>query len=201
MKLRELEIILQGLGGFEKPEPKLEQYITPATIAADLLYFALGFDDIVNKNVIDLGCGNGVFAIGAGLLGAGSVTGVDVDRGAVEIARKNALMHDCQVDLICSPVENVEGRFDTCIQNPPFGAQNRHADLPFLRKAVEIADVVYSMHNSVTDRFIRKEVGNLGGQVDTVRDYEFEIHHTFDFHRKEKKSVNVTLYRIVSASL
>jgi len=201
MKRRELEIALQNLDGLKKPDPKLEQYATPATIASDVLYFAAGYGDFTSKKVVDLGCGNGVFAIGACLLGGGPVTGVDVDPAAVEIARANAARCGCECDFITSKVEDVERKFDTCIQNPPFGAQNKHADLPFLRKAMEIADIVYSMHNSVTDRFIRKEAGALGGRVDTVRDYDFEIKHTFEHHRKEKEKVRVTLYRIISKTI
>jgi putative methylase len=201
MKRRELEIILQGLDGFDRPDPTLEQYTTPAIIASDVLYFAAGCGDVTSKKVVDLGCGNGIFAIGACLLGAGSVKAVDLDPAAVALARDNAKKHDCVVEYEISNVEEIEGRFDTCIQNPPFGAQNRHADIPFLLKATEIADVVYSMHNSVTDKFIRKKVEVLGGRVDTFREYDFEIKHTFDHHRKEKETVKVTLYRIVSKTL
>jgi ribosomal protein L11 methyltransferase len=41
------------------------------------------------KSVIDLGCGSGILAIGAVLLGAAPVTAVDIDPEAVRIAREN----------------------------------------------------------------------------------------------------------------
>ena len=41
-------------------------------------------------SVLDYGCGSGILAIAAGLLGAGDVLGVDIDDKAVEAARDNA---------------------------------------------------------------------------------------------------------------
>lgn len=41
------------------------------------------------QSVIDVGCGSGILGIAAGLLGAGSVFGVDIDHVAVKTARAN----------------------------------------------------------------------------------------------------------------
>jgi len=69
MKLKQLEMILQRVGGFPRPQAALEQYQTPAPLAARLLYHALMKGDIEGKQVCDLGCGTGILAIGAALLG------------------------------------------------------------------------------------------------------------------------------------
>jgi len=61
MKKKELEILLQKVPSFEKPVPHFEQYLTPASIAADIIFTAHQFGDIENKTVIDLGCGTGIF--------------------------------------------------------------------------------------------------------------------------------------------
>ena len=197
MKQRELEITLQGLEGFTNARPDLEQYPTPARIAADVLYTAHGFGDIAGKRVIDLGCGPGIFSIGACLLGACSVTGLDTDAEALKTAAGNARMAGCEVEYVCAPVEKAEGKFDTCIMNPPFGSQNRHADLPFLEKAMEIAHVVYSIHNSGTIGHLSRKIVNNGWIIDAEKNYSFEIRHTFSFHTKEKAMFDVTLIRIV----
>lgn len=41
--------------------------------------------------VLDLGCGSGILALAAGLLGAGPVTGVDSDEAAIRSSRENAV--------------------------------------------------------------------------------------------------------------
>lgn len=197
MKQRELEIALQKLDGFANPSAILEQYPTPAKIAADVLYTAHGFADIEDKMVLDLGCGTGIFSIGACMLGADHVTGLDVDPEALKTARHNAEKVGCAVEYICEPIEKASGCFDTCIMNPPFGSQNRHADIPFLNKAMELASIVYSIHNSETMVFLRKKIEKAGWNVELEKSYKFEIRHTFSFHRKEKAVFDVTLIRIV----
>ena len=61
MKKKELEILLQGVPSFDKPIPHLEQYLTSASIAADIIFTAHQFGDIKDKTVLDLGCGTSIF--------------------------------------------------------------------------------------------------------------------------------------------
>jgi len=49
--------------------------------------------DVSGKKVLDLGCGSGILGIAAMLLGAGSVTAVDIDRAAERIVSENAGMN------------------------------------------------------------------------------------------------------------
>jgi Predicted RNA methylase len=90
MKLKQLEIQLEKIEGFSRPSPRWEQYQTPATLAARLLFHAYSRGDISGKRVCDLGCGTGILAIGASVLGAAQVTGYDIDDDALNTARKNA---------------------------------------------------------------------------------------------------------------
>ena len=198
MKKKTLEMKLQQVPPHPAPRPELEQYPTPANIAADVLYRAHANGDITNKKVIDLGCGTGIFAIGAALLGAGEVTAVDIDEKAVEVARKAARDLDADVRFLVSDVEEFEERGDTVLMNPPFGAQKKHADRPFISKALSISSAVYSLHLAKTRDFIEKEVKKLGGIITDRKTYEFEIRYTFKFHEKEKAHFDVTLFRIKS---
>lgn len=197
MRQRDLEIKLQKLDSYNNPKANLEQYATPAKVAADILYTAHALGDIHGKSVIDLGCGPGIFSIGACLLGARKVGGLDIDSEAIEIARKNADDIGCQVKFDCMDVEQASGEWETCIMNPPFGAQTKHADLPFLDRAMEISNVIYSLHNSDTLPFLRKRIESAGLVLDLEKNYKFEIKHTFKFHKKEKTEISVTLLRIV----
>jgi putative methylase len=196
MKKKALEIALSQIPAHTSPTPQLEQYITPVNIASDVLFLAHLMGDIENKSVIDLGCGTGIFAIGAKLLGAKKVIGIDVDDKAIQIARETAKKLEAGVDFRVCEINNFNKGCDCVLQNPPFGAQKKHADRPFIIKALDISCVVYSLHLAKTQSFIEKEVKRLKAVVTHTQNYKFEIKHTFDFHTNEKKFFDVMMFRI-----
>ena len=51
------------------------------------------------KTVLDYGCGSGILAMVASKVGAGSVSGVDIDPQAIESARENAARNHCKIDF------------------------------------------------------------------------------------------------------
>ena len=196
MKKRDLEIRLQNLAPFKEPKVGLEQYPTHSSIATDILFEAYANGDIAGKDVVDLGCGTGIFAIGASLLGASSVKAYDLDDGALAIARDNADALGCDIDFIQADISEVEGKFDTALMNPPFGSQRKHADQPFLRTAMRIADVVYSIHMACTLDYLDKETQMFSKEIVGHRIYKYDIPHTFTFHTKTKKSVDIVAINI-----
>jgi putative methylase len=196
MKKRELEILLQGLEPLIEPKPQLEQYPTPANIAADILFTSMAMGDIQGRSVCDLGCGNGIFAIGAKVLGASVAIGVDVDPRAVDLARINAETRNLDVSFILSDVRDFKGPCDTVIQNPPFGSQRRGADRPFLERALKCAKSIYTLHMEETEPFLERIILSLGGRIEYRKSYKFNIPHMFGFHSKEKKSVDIMLLLI-----
>ena len=196
MKKRDLEIRLQNLAPFKEPKVGLEQYPTHSSIATDILFEAYANGDIAGKDVVDLGCGTGIFAIGASLLGASSVKAYDLDDGALAIARDNADALGCDIDFIQADISEVEGKFDTALMNPPFGSQRKHADQPFLRTAMRIADVVYSIHMACTLDYLNKETQMFSKEIVGHRIYKYDIPHTFTFHTKTKKSVDIVAINI-----
>lgn len=194
MKKKQLEIMLEQVEGFSDPLAPLEQYATPATIAAELLYLAFAKNDLAEGMVYDLGCGTGVLAIGAALLGSPGVKGFDVDERAIRTAQQNAGRMNVDVEFICSPIEDVDGRAKTVIMNPPFGAQAKRNDRPFLLKALEVGDIVYSIHNSGSYEFIKRFIYPA---VITERYHAgFPIRRTFKFHKKDIEVVDVEIFRI-----
>jgi len=201
---RDLEIILDSLKPHPEPKAILEQYTIPAETASEILFTAGSlFDDILDRRVLDLGCGTGRLAIGASIIGAREVVGVDVDPWAVMVARNNQANVNAgrKIQWIISDIACVRGRFDTALQNPPFGVQRKGADRLFIRKALEAADVVYSLHKAGQKNraFIKRFAKENGGRVTDLFQLKFKIPWTFSFHRKRFQTVIVDLYRMESS--
>lgn len=193
MRKKHLEMLLEQLSGFKSPKPEREQYATPATVAAELLHFAFMRGDITDA-VYDLGCGSGILAIGAKLLGAEKVIGFDDDIDVLETARANAKRLGADVEFVCSGIDEVRGKAHTVVMNPPFGAQVKGSDRPFLRKALELSSVVYSIHNAGSTEFIKKFISP--SVITEHKLIDFPIKRTFRFHTKEIQVIKVEIYRI-----
>ena len=191
MNKKKLEILLEKIEGFNGAKAYLEQYATPAPVAAELLHYA-NLNGDLNGTVCDLGCGAGILAIGAKILGAEEVYAIDLDVDALNVAKKNAKTYKVEIKFICADVKDLNLKsVDTVLMNPPFGS---HKDRIFLDKSFEMANVIYSMHNGVTEEFIRNYV------VDRCKDFEvkrikFSIKRTFPFHKKDVREIGVNLYR------
>lgn len=196
MKKKALEMMLERIPPHPAPKPELEQYNTPAKIAADVLYLAHSMGDISGRKVVDLGCGSGIFAIGAALLGAEEAVGIDIDERAIEVAKRASEELNVKTRFLVSDVTDFGEKAHCVLQNPPFGAQRKHADRPFIRKALDISSVVYSLHLTQTRNFVEKEAERNGADVTYRKTYEFEIRYTFEFHSKEKERFDVTLFRM-----
>ena len=200
MKLKHLEMTLQRLRGFSRPQAALEQYQTPAPLAARLLYHALMKGDIEGKRVCDLGCGTGVLAIGAALLGAASVTGIDIDKRALAVARENAALLDTDVTFLAVDVreggcQERIGACDTVVMNPPFGAQKAHADRPFIDCALAVAGVTYSIFNAGSIPFVEAYTAQRAEITEKIGG-AFPIKRTFAFHTKDMQEFEVEILRL-----
>lgn len=199
MKKVQLERILQSLEAVPSPRPDIEQYPTPPALAAEVAYIALGKSDLAGRRVLDAGCGNGVLGIAAKLLGAAEVVGVDIDPMAVQVSERNGKRARVDVAWRHADIATVVGPFDTVLTNPPFGSQTRHADLPFLDKALDAAAVVYSFHNGVTEDFVRRRIESRGGRITDRVGYDFPLPRTFRFHQDDVRRIPVVLFRTESA--
>lgn len=226
-KKKHLEMILENVPKHPNPKVGLEQYSTPATIAADLVWNAYGLGDIDGMSVLDIGCGTGIFAIASSLMGARYSLGVDIDDESIALAKitQNGISdeHDMDVsntnfivgdinsfnsinDLLnnssnINPDDNSIhlNKFDTIIQNPPFGSQekgSRHADRKFMEFAVESAEVIYSFHMKNTEEFVIDYYRDLGAEVTHKLVYKFPIPKIYDFHKEESRDVKVVVLRV-----
>jgi putative methylase len=201
VRKRDLERALSEIEAHPLPNAYLEQYTTPSNVAAETLYLAAYVhDDVIGKTVVDLGCGTGRLAIGAALLGAREVFGVDVDEVAVRVAQKNAETMGVKekIHWIAADIDVVKGTFDTVLQNPPFGVQRRRADRRFITKSLELSSTIYSFHKGGESNreFIKRFIEGHGGRVTNIFPLKMEIPRMFKFHTKRKRTIQVDLYRI-----
>lgn len=200
MKLKNLEMALQRLSGYSCPRAALEQYQTPAPLAARLLFHALMKGDVKGKKICDLGSGTGVLAIGASLLGANRVQGVDIDEKAVQVAKENAALLGADVEFIVADVRDTTlparlGCSDTVIMNPPFGAQKAHADRPFIDLALTLAPITYSIFNAGSVQFIETYTAERA-EIDEKIGGIFPIKRTFSFHTQDVQEIGVEILRL-----
>lgn len=214
----DLETFLSQVKPHPSPKPSLEQYTIPANIAATTLYIAAyTYNDIVDKTVLDLGCGTGRLALGAAFLGAKQVIGVDIDKTAVKAAFKNSEKTGLKnsVQWIVADIGAIHGNFDTVIQNPPFGIQKRKADRKFLKKALQVGKSIYSLHKSSNrdkaylkklkasrtntvlvfpSTFIKRFVERHNAKIKAVYPMLMTVPHMFSFHTKRRHEFVVDLY-------
>ena len=218
----ELETFLSKVKAHPSPKPSLEQYTIPSDVAATILHIAAyTYDDLIGKTVLDLGCGTGRLAIGAAYLGAQHVVGVDIDKKAIKTAIKNSSMFNLKekIEWVTADLDAVHGKFDTVLQNPPFGVQKRGADRKFLIKALQVGKKIYSLHKSLHKEksfmeklkkvkvmpvspspFIRRLTKENEGEIKATYAMLMKIPHMFPFHTKEKHEFIVELYVINSES-
>ena len=215
----DLKLFLSSIPAHPSPNASLEQYTISETVAATMLYVAAyTYGDIIGKRVLDLGCGTGRLSLASAFLGAESVVGIDIDKTAIKLAHENSVQtgFKVQTQWIQGDIAAVTGKFDTVVQNPPFGVQKRSADRRFLEKALEVGNAVYSLHNHpYTDKqllsrlksgagllqvepspFILRFVNEHGGRVDAAYALPLVIPHMFNFHTKTKREIVIDLYVI-----
>lgn len=196
-KKKHLEMAIQKVPKHPNPKVDLEQYSTPAPIAADLLWNAYSLGDIADKKVMDLGCGTGIFAIASKLLGAASAIGVDIDKDSIDLASS----YCGDVNFICSDICDLENDFDvdTIFQNPPFGSQKnakKGADLKFISKAIELSPkVLYSFHMASTEEFLISYFEKNDLEITHIFRYNFPIPKIYEFHTRESANVEVIVIR------
>lgn len=208
MRLRELESALGCVAPFVEPVAALEQYPTSAHLAACMLHAAHARGDIDGCRVLDLGCGGGVLAIGAALLGAPAVLGVDVDAAALRLAAANAeaagappaldLLRADVLDAAGPRADAPLGAVDTVVMNPPFGTKRRGVDTAFLQAAVQHArgGAVYSLHKSSTRDFVGARARAWGTQPEVIACMRFDVPAMYAFHRQASVDVEVDLWRL-----
>ncbi len=195
MKQIYLEMELSRLKKLDNTNPHMEQYPTPPDIAAKMLYRALGDGCIRGKTVADLGCGNGIFAIGALILGAEKTYAIDIDQNAISVAAENSRQFGEKIILVKEDIEEFDVPVDTVLMNPPFGSQKRNADLPFIEKALEYSKDFYIVLNYKAGDFLEKVIKGKG-EIIWEEKVGIPLAHMYEFHRKEIKMIQAKMSRV-----
>ena len=197
MNKKQLAIILSKLKTFEKPKIKYEQYQTDPEIAAEIVWFAFMNNDIKNKIVADLGCGNGILGIAALLLKAKKVYFVDIDNDAILLTKQNLnFLKLRNYILLHQDVFEFNEKVDTVLQNPPFGVHKKYADKPFLEKAMQISNTIYSFHKIESKQFIETLASDNNFKVELIIPIKFPLKKTQNFHKKESYKVNIGIWKL-----
>ncbi|MGC2035441.1 MAG: methyltransferase [Thermoplasmata archaeon] len=192
MRHSELVQRLAGLEPIRAPIARLEQLATSPERAAELLESALARDDIVGRRVVDLGTGNGILAIAAGLLGAAELEAVEIDPGAADVARRNFVASDVPVQIFRTDVRDYSGGADTVVMNPPFGAQTRHADRAFWETAFRVAErAVYAFSLADSRSFIARSAVARQLQIEETRAVDWDLERTFPHHARKRVRIPV----------
>ncbi len=165
-KHKHLAILLSLLPQQEKRNLELEQYTTPGELASKWIHEINNASEkgIANFDIIDIGCGNGILGLGCALLGAKSLTLIDSDPEAIEIAKKSQLMLSENVNLK-TPIKFINAHVGKeyieilentlIISNPPWGTQKHKADRPILNQIFDSnAEEIHIMHTSKNNHLI-----------------------------------------------
>ncbi|WP_423744660.1 METTL5 family protein (plasmid) [Haladaptatus sp. SPP-AMP-3] len=203
MGKRALERRLSAVAEFEDPRVELEQYPTPADLAAHLVHLADVHGDVAGETVVDLGTGTGMLAIGAATRSPVRVVGLDRDPAALRQATENErrveparsvdwMLGDATEAPLC-PDDPV-----TVLMNPPFGAQrgNEHADREFLETTAAVADVSYSIHNEGSMAFVESFAADADAAVTHAFRAELPLSRQFEFQRNERTVLDAEVFRI-----
>jgi len=146
-----------------------------------------------------------MLSIGAAILGACHVIGVDVDCDALVIAKENIDEFEdppLPIDLLQSSVQALflqPGLYaDTVIMNPPFGTRIKGADMEFLRAAFKISrHSIYSLHKSSTRDYIGKIASRdlKAKTAEVLAQLRYDLPATYKFHKQKSRDIEVDLWR------
>ena len=158
---------------------------------------ALAEGNLAGRRVADLGSGTGRLAIGAALLGAAPVEGIEIDPTLVEVARATARRARVRVEFAAGDVASWHGPAEVVIMNPPFGAQRRHADRPFWDAALAgPGRSIYGFALTSARAFVLARLADAGALVAWTRSIPWSLPRVFAHHTRARADLGVDLWAV-----
>ena len=183
---------LSQVEDFDDPKISMEQYVTPAHLATDLVFTAYMQEDLEGE-VVDLGTGTGMLAVGAALLGA-EVTAVEKDEEALKVAKENAekLGVSEKIDFVLSDVREFREACDTVLMNPPF-SQHSEEGLEFWESATTVGRKVYGISPASSREGIKSFIESSNHRVVEQLEFRIDLPATYGFHTQESRETLVDI--------
>ena len=157
------------------------------------------------KRICDLGCGTGILAIGAALLGAETVRAVDCDPPQSAPHGRMPACSSADVEFIVADIAGADanglaeriGPCDTVVMNPPFGAQKERACRPAVYRLLPLPSHRSRTASSMPAppllwRAYIKGRGTIDGRISG----SFPIKRSFAFHTKDVQEIDVEILRL-----
>ena len=120
------------------------------------------------KSALDVGCGTGIVAITLQAEGW-DCTGIDISYAAVECSKKNAKLNNMKISFKKSDLfENVEGKFDLIVFNPPYGNSKKFSSFLelvksfFPRENPLLSKITYFLIKEKRRQLIRRFLNQAG---------------------------------------
>ena len=105
----------------------IPRYETEFLVEKTIKYANKIFDK--NINILDLGTGSGAIAIALKKELNSYVTGIDISKYALEVAKENAILNNAKIKFIQNDMlNNIDEKFDLIISNPPYIGENEEVD-------------------------------------------------------------------------
>ena len=210
-KNKHLAILLSLLPQQEKRTLELEQYTTPGNLASrwiNEIYNSIG-NDFANYHVIDIGCGNGILGFGCALMGAKSLTLIDSDSEAIEIAKKSQQMlaENVNLDIEINFINAHIGKSaihipdnSLIISNPPWGTQKYKADRPILNLIFNSnAKEIHLMHTSKNNHLIPFANEHGWNEIKMIK-ADFMIPALYDHHQRKNTTTEIICWKFFKPS-
>ena len=138
-----------------------ERVLIPRPETEELCLWALESINEQSK-VLDLCTGSGAIATTIALKTGASVTASDISEGALTLAKQNAEQNGANVEFITSDLfENIEGKFDVIISNPPYIPT---ADIQTLDNEVKNFEPTLALDGGIDGLDFYKRIANEGAE-------------------------------------